>query len=135
MTRVFTFKVVFAFEIGRVGHVQRADAGNEELTDERLARSRSHRPSRSIFVPTTLVDADAEPDARQQVVMITDSLQISQDLRLRWETRRPERVGEEGKGVQVRHDVASAAGVRVVVPCPTQAGGLFQDDVRDAGGF
>ena len=33
------------------------------------------------------------------------------------------------------HDVAGAAGVRVVVPCPAQAGGLFQDDVWDAGGF
>src|SRR3954452_24717660 len=65
---------------------------------------------------------------RQDAELARGALQVSLDLRLRREARRPVRVGREGERVEVARHVAAAARGVVVPPSPADVGSAFKDD-------
>src|SRR5262245_47831099 len=71
-----------------------------------------------------MIEAQARPDP-EAVDTIT---QVGPDFCLPGEGIRPARVASEGVGVQVRRDVAGAAWVAVVAPCPADIVGLLEDE-------
>src|SRR5262245_3814872 len=71
-----------------------------------------------------MIEAQARPDP-ETVDTVT---QVGPDFCLPGEGLRPARVASEGVGIQVRGDIAGAAGVAVVAPCPADIVGLLEDE-------
>src|SRR5439155_2058280 len=62
------------------------------------------------------------------VEVVGDAAQVGLDLRLHGERARPVRVAGKGERVEVRRDVALAAGVRVLAPGAADVAGTLEDD-------
>src|SRR3954453_5904789 len=85
-----------------------------------------------VVVPARGVDGGVEAHPGDDAVVLRDLAQIAVDLRLLRVCVGPLRVEGEGEGVEVRRDVAAAAGVLVGPPGPADVVHLLDDDVLDA---
>jgi hypothetical protein len=105
--------------------------------DDDLRRPRPARgldaPALALVVPRRRGQLVAEADVRAQVVAVGEVAQVVPDLRLARVRARPGRVGREGERVQVRRDVALAAGVRVGLPGAADARRFEADREAESG--
>src|SRR3954452_20689166 len=85
-----------------------------------------------VVVPAGGVDGGVEAHPGDDAVVLRDLAQVAVDLRLLRVCVGPLRVECEGEGVEVRRDVAAAAGVLVGPPRPADVVHLLDDDVLDA---
>lgn len=106
-------------------HVELPDRTNEEIARDFvlgvelgvLACSRDlGLPLPGRVVPGRVLDCAVEPDVRIQVVLLGGADEIREDLLLAGVLTSPVRFLVEGIGVELRPDVAAAAGIFVVVP-------------------
>ena len=123
-----TTEFVAALDVGQGRDVQRARARDQELPDEFAAVFGEDVPALLVVVPVGSVDVRIELDVAAQPVFLGDSLEVVPDLGLIGERVLPVGLGLERERVQVRRDVAGAAGVTVVAPRAADVVELLQDD-------
>ena len=111
-----TTEFVATFDVGQGRDVQRARARDQELPDEFAAVFGEDVPALLAVVPVGPVDVRIELDVPAQPVFLGDPLEVVPDLGLVGERVAPVGLGLEGERVQVRRDVAGAAGITVVAP-------------------
>ena len=101
------------------------------LGGELAGRGVSSRHDRSAVVPGGVEHLEAEADVAQHAVLLGASPEVGLDLGLGRVGLGPVRVGCERERVEVRRDVAAAAGVGVVAPGAADVVGPLEDDVLD----
>ena len=108
--------------------VQRAQPGHNGLAAHHAPVSGADLPRGIGIVVLRAGQLGAEPDVRTEPVLVDAVLDVAQDLLLRRELAAPVGLGLEGVGVQVRPDVAGAAGISVLPPGAADPVRLLQDD-------
>ena len=113
-------------DVGQLGLAQRAHAGDEEVGGE-AALVGLDSPDLGFVVPGGLGDGVVVADVRVEPVLGRAVAQVVPDLRLGREGAAPARVRLEGEGVEMRGDVAGAAGIGVVAPGAAEVARPLQD--------
>src|SRR5205814_10564250 len=110
----------------------RAGSGDEDSGRERAA-GRVEQPQLGVLVPRRGGHLVAEEQVRADAVLDGAAAQVVLDLGLAREGPAPPWVRREGERVEVRGDVALAAGIGVVAPRSADVvGALEHDEVVDA---
>src|SRR5215831_16404099 len=89
-------------------------------------------PAELGVIPVRAGSARVEPDIAAQAVLVSDTLEVVPNLRLRREQFAPVRLGLERERVQMRRHIARAIRVAVVTPGAADLVGLLQDQEVNA---
>ncbi|CFE39143.1 Uncharacterised protein [Mycobacterium tuberculosis] len=115
-------------DLGEGRDVQRTGPGDQELRDVFTPVGGEHVPAAFVVVPVAAIDERIELDVAAQAVLVGDPFEVAQDFVPVGKQVFPVRLGLEREGVQVRRDVARAAGVGVVAPGAADVVGFLQYD-------
>ena len=125
-----TFETVEALDFRIVRHVQRAHAGDQHACADARAVVRGGVPLSSSFIPNGFVKTRIQADIRGEFVFLDAAFQVAMNLLLAGIHACPVGRGFEGEGIQMRRNVASAAGVAIVPPGAADVGALLDDQKR-----
>ena len=112
--------------------MQGADREHHHRRREAPSVGGSQGPACGPLVPARLGQGGAEAQMRREAAPGDDALEVGEDVGLRGEGALPVGFRLRRDGIEVRRDVAGAAGIGVVAPGAADAVGLLQDQERDA---
>src|ERR1700753_1276101 len=112
-----TAEFVHAGDVRQPRDVQRAGAGDQELSDVLVARFGENVTAVFAVIRVRTAHLLTESDVAAQPVLFGDVLEVVQDLWLRGKQLAPGGLRLEGERVQVRRDVARPTGGAGVAPC------------------
>src|SRR5580704_15942851 len=114
------FERLEAGDLGDIGRGQAANGGDQKPRRDRLAGLSTHPPEIGGRVILRRCDAGLEADIATQVEVVSDVIEVAQDLRLLWVAFGPLpfllQLLREGVGVAMAFGIAARAGVAVPVP-------------------
>src|SRR5580704_6490283 len=123
-------KTLNARELGILRHVQTTDSRDEHLRADAHPLTGGSVPQALCLIPNGFVKTRIQPDVGGEFVALDAAFQIIVNFLLAGIHARPIRRWLEGKGIQMRRNVAGATGITVVVPSSTDVVALFDNQKR-----
>ena len=118
---------------GDGGAAQLPDGADQQVGSEDAAIRGPYGPACLSLIEGRAQHLRPEPDMAAHVQIVGAAFEIGVDFGLGGKGPRPVGIGGEGKGIEVRRDIAGRAGIGVVAPDAAHGVGLFQhDEVLDA---
>src|SRR5713101_4578321 len=129
------FETLDARELRITRHVQGAHPGDQHAGANAHSVARRCVPDSCGFIPNRISKASTEAQMRREPVTLDTALQVIVDLLLARIHARPIGRRYEREGIEMRRDVAGAAGITIVPPGAADVFALFDDEKGAQTGF
>ena len=125
-------KALDAFQLGILRDVQASDTGDEYTRADAHSLTSGGMPHAFGLIPDCFVKTRIQPDVRRKFVTLDAAFQIIVNFLLAGVHARPIRRRLERKGIEMRRNVAGAAGIAVVVPGSADVVALLEQQERNS---